>query len=110
MGVEIALPVLLSPVGVQAVHPVAEPGAARAAAARGTAFGLSALGSTGIEEVVAANPKTFAQIYWAGSREAIEARVERARGGRRGGPDRHARLDLSHAATGARRSSRSSST
>lgn len=79
MGVELALPVLLSPVGVQAVHPDAEPGAARAAAARGTAFGLSALGSTGIEEVVAANPKTFAQTYWSGSREAIEARLERAR-------------------------------
>src|SRR5206468_2712628 len=79
MGVDIALPVVLSPVGVQAVHPVAEPGAARAAASRGTAFGLSALGSTGIEEVVAANPKTFAQTYWAGSREAIAARVDRAR-------------------------------
>jgi heme/flavin dehydrogenase (mycofactocin system) len=79
MGVEIALPVVLSPVGVQAVHPVAEVGVARAAAARGTALGLSGLASTGIEEVVAANPKTFAQLYWAGSREAIEARVERAR-------------------------------
>src|SRR3954451_17528478 len=79
MGVEIALPVVHSPVGVQAVHPAAEPGVARAAAARGTAVGLSALASTGIEEVVAANPKTFAQTYWAGSREAIEARVERAR-------------------------------
>src|SRR4051812_36377605 len=86
MGVEVALPVLLSPVGVQAVHPAAEPGAARAAAARGTAFGLSALASTGIEEVVAANPKTFAQTYWAGSREAIEARVERARAAGAAGP------------------------
>src|SRR3954449_10642933 len=79
MGVELALPVVLSPVGVQAVHPAAEPGVARAAAARGTAVGLSALASTGIEEVVAANAKTFAQTYWAGSRETIEARVERAR-------------------------------
>jgi heme/flavin dehydrogenase (mycofactocin system) len=79
MGVDIALPVILSPVGVQAVHPAAEPGVARAAAARGTALGLSALASTGIEEVVAANPKTFAQTYWAGSREVIEARLERAR-------------------------------
>jgi len=79
MGVEIALPVVLSPAGVQAVHPVGEVGAARAAAARGTAIGLSGLGSMPIEEVVAANPKTFAQLYWAGSREAIEARVERAR-------------------------------
>ena len=79
MGVDLALPVVLSPVGVQAVHPVAEVGVARAAAARGTALGLSGLASTGIEDVVAANPKTFAQLYWAGSRDAIEARVERAR-------------------------------
>jgi L-lactate dehydrogenase (cytochrome) len=40
---------------------------------------LSGFASTAIEEVVAACPKTFAQLYWAGSREAIEARVERAR-------------------------------
>src|SRR3954469_20288065 len=79
MGVELSLPVVLSPVGVQAVHPAAEPGVARAAAARGTAVGLSALASTGIEEVVAANPKPFAQTYWAGSREAIEARGGRAK-------------------------------
>jgi heme/flavin dehydrogenase (mycofactocin system) len=79
MGVDIGLPVILSPVGVQAVHPVGEVGAARAAASRGTAIGLSGLGSMPIEEVVAANPKTFAQLYWAGSREAIEARVDRAR-------------------------------
>jgi heme/flavin dehydrogenase (mycofactocin system) len=52
---------------------------ARAATARGTAMGLSGLASTGIEEVVAECPNTFAQLYWAGSREAIEARVERAR-------------------------------
>ncbi len=70
---------LLSPIGVQAVHPEGEVAAARAAAARGTAMGLSGLGSKPIEEVVAANPKTFAQLYWAGSREAIEARIERAR-------------------------------
>jgi heme/flavin dehydrogenase (mycofactocin system) len=79
MGVPISLPVVLSPVGVQAVHPEAELGVARAAAARDTALGLSGLASTAIEAVVAANPKTFAQLYWAGSRDAIEARVERAR-------------------------------
>ena len=79
MGQEIALPVLISPTGVQAVHPEGEVAVARAAAARGTAMGLSGLGSKPIEEVVAANPKTFVQLYWAGSREAIEARIERAR-------------------------------
>jgi L-lactate dehydrogenase (cytochrome) len=79
MGVEIALPVVMSPAGVQAVHPEGEVAVARAAAARGTALGLSALGSMPLEDVVAANPKTFAQLYWAGAREAIAARVERAR-------------------------------
>ncbi|MDA0185645.1 mycofactocin biosynthesis FMN-dependent deaminase MftD [Solirubrobacter phytolaccae] len=79
MGVELDLPVLLSPTGVQAVHPEAERAVARAASARGTAMGLSALASTAIEEIVPLCEKTFAQLYWAGSREAIEARVERAR-------------------------------
>src|SRR6201996_4227921 len=76
MGQDISLPVLISPTGVQAVHPDGELAVARAAAARGTAMGLSQLGSRSIEDVAAANPKTFAQLYWAGSREAIAARVE----------------------------------
>jgi L-lactate dehydrogenase (cytochrome) len=79
MGVDVELPVLLSPAGVQAVHPEAERAVARAAASRGTAMGLSALASTAIEEIVPLCEKTFAQLYWAGSREAIAARVERAR-------------------------------
>jgi L-lactate dehydrogenase (cytochrome) len=79
MGVDVELPVLLSPAGVQAVHPEAERAVARAAAARGTAMGLSALASTAIEDIVPLCGATFAQLYWAGSREAIEARVERAR-------------------------------
>src|SRR5204862_6503550 len=79
MGQDVALPVLISPTGVQAVHPDGELAVARAAAARGTAMGLSSLGSRAIEEVVAACPNTLAQVYWAGSREAIAGRVERAR-------------------------------
>src|SRR4051812_6978389 len=79
MGVDMELPVILSPTGVQAVHPDAELAVARASAARGVAMGLSGFASTPIEEAVAANPRTFAQLYWAGSREAIEARVTRAR-------------------------------
>jgi L-lactate dehydrogenase (cytochrome) len=79
MGAGVSLPVLLSPTGVQAVHPDGELAVARAAAARGTALGLSQLGSKPIEAVVAACEKTFAQVYWAGSREAIAGRVERAR-------------------------------
>ena len=52
---------------------------ARAAAARGTAMGLSSFASKPIEEVVAANGKVFVQLYWLGGRDAIAARVERAR-------------------------------
>jgi pre-mycofactocin synthase len=79
LGQPIALPVVISPTGVQAVHPDGEVAVARAAAARGTAIGLSSFASKPIEEVVAANPQTFFQIYWAGGRDAIEARLARAR-------------------------------
>ena len=79
MGQDISMPVLISPTGVQAVHPDGEVAVARAAAARGTAMGLSSFGSKPIEEVIAANPKTFFQIYWLGGRDAIAARAERAR-------------------------------
>jgi L-lactate dehydrogenase (cytochrome)/glycolate oxidase len=79
MGQEISLPVLISPTGVQAVHPDGEVAVARAAAARGTAMGLSSFGSKPVEEVVAANPKTFFQMYWVGSRDEMAGRMERAR-------------------------------
>jgi heme/flavin dehydrogenase (mycofactocin system) len=79
MGQDISLPVLISPTGVQAVHPDGEIAVARAAAARGTAMGLSSFASKPIEDVVAANPKTFFQVYWLGGRDDIAARVERAR-------------------------------
>ena len=59
MGQDISLPVMISPTGVQAVHPDGEVAVARAAAARGTAMGLSSFASKPIEEVVAANPKTL---------------------------------------------------
>ncbi|HET6866156.1 MAG TPA: pre-mycofactocin synthase MftD [Solirubrobacteraceae bacterium] len=79
MGQEISLPVIISPTGVQSVDPDGEVAVARAAAARGTAMGLSSFASKAIEEVVAANPQTFFQLYWAGGREQIAARIERAR-------------------------------
>ncbi|PAK25691.1 alpha-hydroxy-acid oxidizing enzyme [Streptomyces sp. alain-838] len=79
MGQRIELPVVISPTGVQAVHPDGEVAVARAAAARGTAMGLSSFASKPVEEVVAANPRTFFQIYWCGTREQITARLERAR-------------------------------
>ena len=79
MGQSISLPVLISPTGVQAVHPDGEVAVARAAAARGTAMGLSSFASKPVEEVVAANPQTFFQVYWVGSRDEILQRIERAR-------------------------------
>src|SRR6202008_4536812 len=79
MGQNISLPVVISPTGVQAVHPDGEVAVARAAAARGTAMGLSSFASKPVEEVAAANPKTFFQMYWVGDRDAMAARMERAR-------------------------------
>jgi heme/flavin dehydrogenase (mycofactocin system) len=79
LGQDISLPVVISPTGVQAVHPDGEIAVARAAAARGTAIGLSAFASKPVEEVIAANSKLFFQIYWLGDREAIARRVQRAR-------------------------------
>jgi pre-mycofactocin synthase len=79
MGQPISMPVLISPTGVQAVHPDGEVAVARAAAARGIAVGLSSFGSKPIEEVTAANPQTFFQIYWAGDRDSILKRLDRAK-------------------------------
>ncbi len=79
MGQTISFPVLISPTGVQAVHPEGEVAVARAAAARGTAMGLSSFASKAVEDVVAANPQTFFQVYWVGTRDDVLQRIERAR-------------------------------
>jgi len=79
LGQPVSMPVIISPTGVQAVHPDGEVAVARAAAARGTAMGLSSFASKPVEDVVAANPQTFFQLYWSGSREQITQRIERAR-------------------------------
>lgn len=79
MGQSISLPVIISPTGVQAVHPAGEVAVARAAAARGTVIGLSSYASKPVEEVVQANPQTFFQLYWSGTREQIKQRIERAK-------------------------------
>ena len=79
MGQTISFPVVISPTGVQAVHPDGEVAVARAAAARGTAMGLSSFASKSIEDVVAANPQTFFQVYWVGTRDEVLQRIDRAR-------------------------------
>ncbi|WP_194813802.1 pre-mycofactocin synthase MftD [Nocardia sp. XZ_19_385] len=79
MGQQLAMPVLISPTGVQAVHPDGEVAVARAAAARGIAMGLSSFASKPIEEVIAANPATFFQLYWCGSKDEMAERIGRAK-------------------------------
>ncbi len=79
MGQPVSLPVIISPTGVQAVHPDGEVAVARAAAARGTVMGLSSFASKPIEEVLGANPQTFFQMYWIGGRDQIAEQMERAR-------------------------------
>ncbi|MGO1184261.1 MAG: pre-mycofactocin synthase MftD [Micrococcaceae bacterium] len=79
MGVDLSMPVMISPTGVQAVHPDGEVAVAQAARNRGVAMGLSSFASKPVEEVVAANPDTFFQMYWTGTRDDMLARLERAR-------------------------------
>lgn len=79
MGQPSALPVMISPTGVQAIHPQGEVAVAKAAANRNIPIGLSSFASKPIEEVAAANPQTFFQIYWAGDRDFMLARMERAK-------------------------------
>src|SRR5947199_64259 len=52
---------------------------ARRRAEAGTALGLSAFASVAVEDAVAANPKTFFQLFWIGDRESNLARMQRAR-------------------------------
>jgi pre-mycofactocin synthase len=79
LGQDISFPVIISPTGVQAVSPEGEVAVARAAAGADTAMGLSSFASRAVEDVAAANPKTFFQIYLVGDKDTILQRVERAR-------------------------------
>ena len=79
MGQDISFPVVISPTGVQAVHPDGEVAVARAAAARGTAMGLSSFASKPVEDVCAVNDKVFFQVYWQGGKESMTRRMNRAR-------------------------------
>ena len=78
LGQRIALPVLISPTGVQAVHPDGEVAVARAAASRGTVMCLSSFASKPIEDVLAANPRTFFQVHWSGDRDHMACLLDRA--------------------------------
>ncbi len=78
LGQEVSLPVLISPTGVQAVHPDGEVAVARAAASRGTIMGLSNFASKSVEEVCGACETTFFQMYWTGERDVMVQRMQRA--------------------------------
>ena len=78
MGQAISLPVIISPTGVQAVHPDGEVAVARAAAARGTVMGLSNFASKSVEEVTGTGAPTFFQMYWTGDRDVVVQRMQRA--------------------------------
>jgi L-lactate dehydrogenase (cytochrome) len=78
LGQKISLPVIISPTGVQAVSPDGEIAVARAAAAAGTAMGLSSFASRAIEDVVQPGAPVFFQVYWMG-RDRITQLIDRAR-------------------------------
>lgn len=79
LGVPVSLPVIASPVGVQAVHPLGEVAVARGTRDAGTAMGLSEFASRKIADVTAVNPDVFFQVHWSADRETLLARAARAR-------------------------------
>ncbi len=79
MGQTLSMPVVISPTGVQAVHPEGEVAVARAAASRGVAMGLSSFASRSLEEVCAVNDQVLFQMYWSGGRDAMLQRLQRAK-------------------------------
>jgi len=79
MGQQMSMPVIISPTGVQAVHPDGEVAVARAAANRGVAMGLSSFASKSIEDVTAVNNQVLFQMYWSGGRDTMVQRLERAK-------------------------------
>ena len=80
LGVDIELPVLASPVGAQAVHPLGEVAVAMGTRDAGTAMGLSEFASRPAAAVAAVNPKLFFQVHWSADRDTLLARAEAARG------------------------------
>ena len=79
MGQEVSLPVLISPTGVQAVHPQGEVAVARAAVARGTLMGLSSFASRSMEDVIRTGARTMVQMYWMGDRDQMSRLIARAK-------------------------------
>ncbi|HTR92204.1 MAG TPA: pre-mycofactocin synthase MftD [Trebonia sp.] len=81
LGTDIALPVIASPVGAQAVHPLGEVGVALGTRDAGTAMGLSEFASRPAAAVAAANPRLFFQVHWSADRDTLLGRAEVAKAG-----------------------------
>jgi heme/flavin dehydrogenase (mycofactocin system) len=79
LGTAVSLPVIASPVGVQAVDPIGEAGIAIGTAQAGTAMGLSEFASRPAAEVIRHNPDLFFQVHWSAPREVLLSRAERSR-------------------------------
>jgi L-lactate dehydrogenase (cytochrome) len=81
LGIDLALPAMLAPVGYsRLMHPGGEVAAARAAGVAGTAYILSTISGHRLEDVKAASSSpVFYQLYLLGGRGAAEAAIERAR-------------------------------
>src|SRR5256714_5094885 len=81
LGRELAVPVLLAPVGYSRVmHVAGESAAARAAGAAGTGYVLSTMSGHALEDVKAASAgPVWYQLYLLGGRPAAEAAIQRAR-------------------------------
>ena len=85
-----SMPVMIRPPVPRPSIPTAR-SAARAAANRGIPMGLSSFAPMPIEDVIEVNGQTFFQIYWAGDKDSMVARMERE-GRRRRRHDPHPRL------------------
>jgi isopentenyl diphosphate isomerase/L-lactate dehydrogenase-like FMN-dependent dehydrogenase len=81
LGLDLALPFLLAPVGYsRLMHPLGEVGAARAAGAAGTAYILSTISGHALEKVkTGTSGPAWYQLYLVGGREAAEPALQRAR-------------------------------
>lgn len=81
LGLDLAVPFLLAPVGYsRLMHPLGEIAAARCAGRFGTAFTLSTISGHKLEDVkVATAGPAFYQLYLMGGRAAAEASIERAK-------------------------------
>ena len=81
LGLDLALPFLLAPVGYsRLMHPGGEVAAARAAGRAGTGYILSTISGHKLEDVKAGSTgPVFYQLYLMGGRGAAEASIERAR-------------------------------